>query len=126
MPLRWLSSSSKKLAEDPGRLVAARLRRTHRRCSGFVDLDHVAAGVRAAREAFEAFGAPRDDRVGVGPRLDHVPLFLLLVEERVEAVPPSTGCVDLAHRREYRKIGRSAGAGSRIVCWRWGLANVLQ
>ena len=66
---------------------ASRLCRTHRRASIFVDFNHIASGVSAAREAFETFWALRDDRVGIGARLDHVALFDLLVKERVETIP---------------------------------------
>jgi hypothetical protein len=66
---------------------ASRLCRTHRRDSIFVDFDHVASSVCAAREASEALRSSRDDRVGVGAGLDHVTLFDPLVEERVEAAP---------------------------------------
>jgi hypothetical protein len=38
----------------------------------------------------------------VAARLDHVALFDLLVEERIEAVPASPKRVDLSHGREYR------------------------
>ena len=85
-----------------GRFTAPRLRRPQLRDSVFVDLDHEAFRV-AAREAFEAFRFPRDDRVGVGADLDRVTLLDLLVEERVEAVLASTSGVDLSHGREYRK-----------------------
>src|SRR5262245_61257410 len=53
---------------------ASRLRRTHHGDSIFVDLDDVASGVCAAREAFEAFRSPENDRVGIGAGLDRVPL----------------------------------------------------
>ena len=43
--------------------------------------------------------------MGLGAGLDHVTLFHLLVEERVEADPPSALRIDLAHEREYRKAG---------------------
>src|SRR3954453_19163656 len=66
---------------------ASRLRGPHRGSSVFVDLDHVASGVRSTREPFEAFRAPEDDRVGVCAGLDCAALLDLLVEERVEAVP---------------------------------------
>src|SRR5215216_310728 len=68
---------------------ASRLRGTHRDDSIFADLDHVASGVCAAREAFAAFRSPENDRVGVGAGLDRVTLFDLMVEERVEAIPAS-------------------------------------
>ena len=86
----------------------SRLRRTHRRDSIFVDLDDVASRVWAAREALEAFRSPENDRVGVAAGLDHVALFNLLVEERVEAVPASAERIDLTHQREYRKCGCGA------------------
>jgi hypothetical protein len=63
---------------------ASWLCRTHRRAPIFVDFNHVASGVCAAREAFKTFRAARDDRVGVGAGLDHVPLVDLLVKEVVE------------------------------------------
>ena len=87
---------------------ASRLCRTHRRASIFVDFNHIASGVSTAREAFETFRALRDDRVGVGAGLDHVTLFDLLVEERVEAVPARASGIDFTHQREYRKSGFSA------------------
>jgi hypothetical protein len=82
---------------------ASRLCRTHRRDSIFVDFHHVASRVCAAREASEALRASRDDRVGVGAGLDHVTLFDLLVEKRVEAVPARSQGIDFTHQREYRK-----------------------
>src|SRR6476661_881827 len=87
---------------------APRLRRTHRRASIFVDFNHVAFPVCAAREASETFRASRDDRVGVGAGLDHVTLFDLLVKERSEAVPARPQRIDLTHEPEYRKSGFSA------------------
>ena len=42
--------------------------------------------------------------MGVGAGLDHVTLFDLLVEERVEAYPPRAFRIDLTHVREYRKF----------------------
>src|SRR6266480_1797367 len=96
----------------------ARLCRTHRRASTFVDFNHVASGVCAAREAFETPRASRDDRVGVGAGLDHVTLVDLLVEERVESVATCAEGIDLTHKREYRKsgfavVGRFAARGER-------------
>jgi hypothetical protein len=41
--------------------------------------------------------------MGVGPGLDHIALYDLLVEERVEAVPARAERIDLTHQREYRK-----------------------
>jgi hypothetical protein len=70
-------------------LCASRLRGAHRRNSILVDLNDVASRVWAAREALETFRSPENDRVGVAAGLDHVALFDLLVEERVEAVPTS-------------------------------------
>src|SRR5438445_8569568 len=87
---------------------ASRLCRTHRRASIFVDFNRVASGVCPAREAFEAFRALRDDRVGVGAGFDHVTLFDLLVEECVEAVPARAERIDLTHEPEYRTSGFSA------------------
>ncbi len=43
--------------------------------------------------------------MGVGAGLDHVILFDLLVEERVEAVLARAEGVDLSHQYEYRKSG---------------------
>src|SRR5689334_8122473 len=65
---------------------ASRLRRTHHGNPVFVDLDHVASRVWAAREAFEACRSPRNDRMGVGAGFDRITLLHLLVEERVEAI----------------------------------------
>jgi hypothetical protein len=95
------------LSEGAGIIAssASRLCWTHRRSSTFVDFNNVASRVGAAREAFEAFRALRDDRVGVGAGLDHITLFDLLLEERVEAVPACAEGIDLAHQREYRKSG---------------------
>jgi hypothetical protein len=67
-------------------LCASGLSGTHRGDSVFVDLNHVASGVWAAREALEAFRPAENDRVGVAAGLDRVALCDLLVEERVEAV----------------------------------------
>jgi hypothetical protein len=88
---------------------APRLCRTHCRGSIFVDFDYVASRVCAGREASEPFRASEDDRMGLGAGLDHVALFDLLVEERVEADPPRALRIDLTHEREYRK---SAGANA--------------
>ena len=87
---------------------ASRLCRAHRRDSIFVDFDHVASRVCAAREASESLRASRDDRVGIGASLDHVALFDLLVEERVEAVPARAQRIDLTHQHDYRKSRFSA------------------
>ena len=43
--------------------------------------------------------------MGVGAGLDHVILFDLFVEERVEAVFARAEGVDLSHEHEYRKSG---------------------
>ena len=43
--------------------------------------------------------------MGLGAGLDHVALFDLLVEERVEADPPRAFWIDLTHECEYRKSG---------------------
>ena len=92
------------VAEDSHRAPAAdvpscasRFRRTHRRDSIFVDLNDVASRVLAAREALEASRSPENDRVSVAAGLDHVALFDLLVEERVEAVPARPERIDLTH-----------------------------
>ena len=77
------------LAAHISLLCASRLRRTHRGDSIFVDLDHIASGVCAASEPFEAFRLLGNDRVGVSAGFDHVTLFDLLVEVRVEPVPTS-------------------------------------
>lgn len=72
---------------------ASRLRRAHRGGSIFVDLDDVTSGIWAAREALETLRSPQNDRVCFGAGLDQVPLFDLLVKERVEAfrrVPPGS------------------------------------
>src|SRR6266576_3866862 len=105
------ASDGSGVASGPSRLC-----RTHRRASTFVDFNHVASGVCAAREAFETPRASRDDRVGVVAGLDHVTLVDLLVEERVEGVPARAEGIDLTHEREYRKsgfalIGRFAAGG---------------
>jgi hypothetical protein len=94
---------------------ASRLCRPHCGDPVFVDLDDVAAGVCAAREPFEAFRSPEDDRVGVGAGLDLVPLFELPVEERVQPVPAGTEGIDLAHGREYLKppVSEIGGTGLR-------------
>jgi len=89
---------------------ASRLCRPHRRTSIFVDFDDVTSGVCAAGEAFQTFRSSRDDRVGVGTRLDHVTLPHLLVEERVESALARAQRIDLTHDREYRK---SSGSGGR-------------
>src|SRR5436190_14988343 len=94
------TSDGSGVASGPSRLC-----RTHRRASTFVDFNHVASGVCAAREAFETPRASRDDRVGVGAGLDHVTLVDLLVEERVESVATCAEGIDLTHKREYRKSG---------------------
>ena len=52
--------------------------------------------------------------MGVGAGLDHVTLFDLLVEERVEAVPARAEGIDLIHEREYRKSGFSADTEKRV------------
>jgi hypothetical protein len=80
---------------------ASRLRGTHRGGSIFVDLDDVTSGICATHEALEALRAPRNDRVCVRAALDHVTLFDLLVEERVEAVSASAAWVDLSHDRSF-------------------------
>ena len=46
--------------------------------------------------------------MGVGAGLDHVILFDLLVEERVEAVLARAEGVDLTHQHEYRSQAFSA------------------
>ena len=74
---------------------ASWLRRTHRRDSLFVDFDHMAPGVGTARETLEALRASRDDRVRAGAGFDGVPLFELLVEERVESVGARTEWIHL-------------------------------
>lgn len=86
---------------------ASRLCRPHCGDPVFVDLDDVAAGVRAARKSLEALRSPEDDRVGVGAGLNRVPLFELSVEERVQPAPARTEGIDLAHAREYRKPSAS-------------------
>ena len=48
--------------------------------------------------------------MGVGPGLDHVTLFDLLVKERVETFPARAYGIDLTHKREYRKSGPLAWA----------------
>ena len=53
--------------------------------------------------------------MGVGAGLDHVILFDLLVEERVEAALARAEGVDLTHQDEYRKSGFSADA-EREIC----------
>jgi len=45
----------------------------------------------------------------VGASLDHVTLFDLLVEERVEADPPRAFRIDLTHEPEYGVYRRAAG-----------------
>jgi hypothetical protein len=87
---------------------ASRLCRTHRGASIFGYFNYVTSGVCAACEAFETFRASRDDRVGVRAGLDHVTLFDLLIEERVEAVPARALGIDFTHQREYRKSGFSS------------------
>src|SRR5436190_3920759 len=87
-------------SQSGARVIAlrpARLRGTHRRDSVFVDLNHEASRVRAAREALEAFRSAENDRVRVAARLDRVALLDLCVEECVEAVPASPERVDLSH-----------------------------
>jgi hypothetical protein len=98
---------------------ASRLCRPHCGDPVFVDLDDVAAGVCAAREPFEAFRSPEDDRVGVGAGLDLVPLFELPVEERVQPVPAGTEGIDLAHGREYRKPPVSEIGGTGLLGYLW-------
>lgn len=84
----------------------SRFRRTHGGSSVFVDLDDIAAGVRAARKALETLRSPRNDRVCFGASLDQVTLCGLLVEERVEAIFPSATWIDLSHGGESRRRGR--------------------
>jgi hypothetical protein len=98
-----------RIASGPSRLC-----RSHRGDSVFVDLDHVASRVCSAREPFEPFRSPRDDRVGVGAGLDRVALFNLLVEEDVEAILARPERVDLSHRREYRKAWLLRGSLRRL------------
>jgi hypothetical protein len=98
---------------------ASRLCRPHCGDPVFVDLDDVAAGVCAAREPFEAFRSPEDDRVGVGAGLDLVPLFELPVEERVQPFPAGTEGIDLAHGREYRKPPVSEIGGTGLLGYLW-------
>ena len=65
--------------------------------------------------------------MGVGAGLDHVTLFDLLVEERVEGVSARAEGIDLTHEREYRKPGFSAeqltvvthGDGDVLVSLEW-------
>src|SRR4051794_18109581 len=101
--------------------AASGLCRTHRRTSILVDLDHVAAGICAAGEAFQTSRTLRDDRVGVGTGLDHVALGDLLLEERVEALPAHAQRIDLTHEREYRKSCASGECGSAEVARGGGL-----
>src|SRR5215216_5101880 len=109
--MRVRLSALARMSNTPGRLsiasFASWLCRTHRRDSIFVDFNHVPSRFGAAREASEASRASRDDRMGVGAGLDHVILFDLLVEERVEAVLARAEGVDLTHQHEYRKSGFS-------------------
>jgi hypothetical protein len=86
----WIPGhGSRRARSDDSRIASApaRLCRTHRGASIFVDFDYEASGVCAAGEAFQTFRALRDDRVSVGPSLDHVTLGDLLVKERVETLP---------------------------------------
>src|SRR5881394_2084786 len=115
------TSDGSGVASGPSRLC-----RAHRRASTFVDFDHIASGVCAAREAFETPRASRDDRVGVGAGLDHVTLVDLLVEERVEGVATCAEGIDLTHKREYRKsglavVGRFAARGERSGVYEWAV-----
>src|SRR5579884_245846 len=94
---------------------ASRLCRSHLGDSILVNLDHPAARICAAREAFEALWTPRDDRVGVGARLDRVALFDLLVEKDIEAVLACPEGVDLSHQCEYGKAGLLRDAAARAA-----------
>ena len=85
---------------DPGS-CASWLRRTHRRDSICVDFDDIASGICAAREAFDASRASRNDRVRRRPGLDDVPLFELLIEERVQRIRATTRWVDLTHEASF-------------------------
>jgi hypothetical protein len=84
---------------------APRFCRTHRGDSIFVDLNHKAPGVCAARESPKASWPPRNDRMGISAVLDRVPLSDLLVQKRVESVPAGPKRIDLAHGLRVLQVG---------------------
>jgi hypothetical protein len=82
-------------AAEAARLSPSRLGVAHRYAAVLVDLHHEAPGA-VAREPAQAFRPARDDRVGVGPRLDREAFGELLFKEDVESGLPCARRVDLA------------------------------